>query len=206
MPTNIGVYMRVSTDKQDLLMQVEAIDKWVTSLPKEQRPTTIRRFADEGFSGKNDDRPGFKSLLAAAAAGEIDTVVVYKIDRLSRSTNTAIRTILDLDALGVAFISTSQPVLNLGHGAPFRLTMMAAFAEIAQIERETIVSRIKDGLTAAKKKGVKLGRRRLSERRKERAKELLRLGFSHKAASHQAGIGLSTLHRVKKEEQWELDG
>ena len=81
---------------------------------------------------------------------------MYKLDRFSRNATDAIRTLLDLDECNVAFVSVTQPVLNLGHDNPFRRTMLAAFAEIAEIERQTIVQRVKAGLEAAKQRGIKL--------------------------------------------------
>ena len=77
---------------------------------------------------------------------------------MSRNATEAIQTLLSLDQLGIRFISVTQPVLNLGPENPFRRTMLAAFSEIAEIERETIVGRVRAGLDAAKRRGVKLGR------------------------------------------------
>lgn len=147
------IYYRVSTDKQDLSSQRVAIKAWLQD--KDYKITEV--FRDEGYSGKDTKRPAFNKMMRAAKQGEFDTIICYRLDRFSRDATTAIKTILELDEIGVAFISVSQPVLNLGHENPFRRTMLSAFAEIAQIERETIVARVKSGLEAAKSRGQKLG-------------------------------------------------
>lgn len=153
---NIAIYYRVSTDKQDLESQKHGVSKWLSEL--KTPPNKVLDFADCGISGKTDRRPGLQAMLRTAYRGNVDTIVVYRLDRLSRNASSAIRTILSLDESGVAFISVTQPVLNLGHENPFRRTMLAAFAEIAEIERETITARVKSGLEAARKRGVRLGR------------------------------------------------
>ena len=129
----VAIYYRVSTDRQDFESQKIAIENWLNNLPKDKRPHKIMKFIDEGISGKTTNRPGLKNLLSAAYSGKIDTIIVYRLDRFSRHATTAIRLILNLDDTGVAFVSVSQPVLNLGHENPFRRTMLAAFAEIAEI-------------------------------------------------------------------------
>lgn len=154
---NIAIYYRVSTDRQDLDSQRAAVEHWLQNLDEAQKPKKITVYQDEGLSGQNTQRPGYQEMLKAAYQGKFDTIVVYRLDRFSRNASEAIKTLLSLDEVDVAFISVSQPVLNLGHENPFRRTMLAAFAEIAEIERQTIVSRVKAGLQAAKARGVKLG-------------------------------------------------
>lgn len=196
---NIAIYYRVSTDKQDLISQRDAVESWLNAIPKDKRPTSVRVFQDEGRSGKDDGRPGFQTMLTEAKSGAFDTIIVYKLDRLSRSANTAIRTILDLDSQGVAFVSTSQPILNLGHENPFRRTMLSAFAEIAEIERETTVARVKAGLDAARRRGVKLGRPAVSRQKKARIRELLDAGFDQATISRQLRLSRTTVWKVLKE-------
>ena len=153
----VAIYYRVSTDRQDLESQKIAVEGWLDSLGGDRKPITVKVYQDEGLSGKTLNRPGFQSMLTDARSGKLDTIICYRLDRFSRHATTAIRLLLDLDEAGVAFISVTQPVLNLGHENPFRRTMLAAFAEIAEIERETIVARVRAGLEAARKRGVKLG-------------------------------------------------
>ncbi len=170
---NVAVYYRVSTDKQDIASQQTAIETWLAHLHPDKIPKSISYFTDEGISGKTDNRPAFKEMIDAAYAGKIDTIIVYRLDRFSRNATSAIRMLLNLDEFGVAFISVTQPVLNLSHENPFRRTMLAAFAEIAELERETIVARVRAGLDAARKRGVALGPpRKINDQMRDEAQRL----------------------------------
>ncbi len=153
----IAIYYRVSTDRQDLASQEETIEDWLARLPPEQKPERITIYKDTGISGKISNRPSYQQMLQAAYSRQIDTIVCYRLDRISRSAKEAIHTLLSLDEIGVSFISVTQPVLNIGPENPFRRTMLAAFAELAEIERTTIVERVRAGLDAAKERGVQLG-------------------------------------------------
>lgn len=196
---SIGIYYRVSTDKQDLESQKSTVEKWLTDLPMDKKPRSISVFKDEGISGKTTNRPGFKKLLDTAYAGKIDTIVVYRLDRFSRHATTAIRLILGLDDVGVGFISVTQPVLNLGHENPFRRTMLAAFAEIAEIERETTVARVMAGLEAARKRGVVLGApKKLDEEKRERATLLRQQGLTIRDIAKELQLSVGSVHNLLK--------
>lgn len=150
------IYYRVSTDKQDIASQKHEVELFL----KKQNvdPSKVTVFTDNGISGKTLNRPEFQKMIKLCIDGKFDTIIVYKLDRFSRSANTAIRLLLDLDDHGVGFMSATQPALNLGHENPFRRTMLAIFSDLAEIEREVIVERVKAGMDAAKKKGMKFGR------------------------------------------------
>ncbi len=200
----VAIYYRVSTEKQDLDSQRQAVEKWISDLPEDKRPTHTKVFTDEGISGKTVNRPGFQALLDAAYKHEIDTIIVYRLDRFSRHATTAIRYLLNLDEAGVAFVSVTQPVLNLGHENPFRRTMLAAFAEIAEIERETIVARVKAGLEAAKKRGVKLGAPRvIDDEKRHRALTLRNQGMSLRKIAKDMKVSLGTVHNLLKSDDIE---
>jgi DNA invertase Pin-like site-specific DNA recombinase len=194
---NIGIYYRVSTDKQDLDSQRLAVERWLEDLPAAKRPKKTFEFKDEGISGKTSQRPGYQSLLETAYAGKIDTIVTYRLDRISRNATEAIQTLLSLDHAGVAFISVTQPVLNLGHENPFRRTMLAAFAEIAEIERETIVARVRAGLEAAKKKGVKLGPPvKVSAEKQQLARSYRDSGMSFREIAKVMNLSYGAVHKL----------
>jgi DNA invertase Pin-like site-specific DNA recombinase len=100
----------------------------------------------------------------------------------------------------VGFISITQPVLNLGLDNPFRRTMLAAFSEIAEIERETIVSRVRSGLAAAKKRGVTLGRpRQYTEEQQRLVREKRALGLSYEQIAQELGMSRGTAHSLGRE-------
>lgn len=195
----IGIYYRVSTGRQDFESQKHDVERWLENLEEKKRPKKVHVFKDEGISGRTTNRPQFKKMLEVAYAGKIDTIVVYRLDRFSRHATTAIRLILNLDDHGVAFVSVTQPVLNLGHENPFRRTMLAAFAEIAEIERETIVARVVAGLEAAKKRGVTLGApKKLSTERVEEAKKLREEGLAIREIAKQMKLSVGSICTLLK--------
>ena len=199
----LGVYYRVSTKTQDLESQKTVVQRYLDALPFQ---FAIKEFSDEGISGTEDNRPGFQDLLQAAREKEIDTVVVYALDRFSRTSNTAMRTILELEDIGCAFVSVTQPVLNLGHEIPFRKTILTAFAEIAQLEREMIVVRIRDGVAASIKAKGNWGpwqRRTYTDEQMDTIKYLRAQGMGWKAIGTQMGISGKTLWRMAKRLGWD---
>lgn len=195
----VGIYYRVSTDRQDLDSQVTTIEKWLADLPEAKKPSKVAVYKDEGISGKTTKREGYQQLLRDCHSGKIDTVVVYRLDRFSRNATNAIKTLLTLDEVGVGFISVTQPVLNLGHENPFRRTMLAAFAEIAEIERDTIVARVKAGLAAAKAKGVRLGAPiKATDDKAKKAKALKIQGKSVRQIATELKLSIGTAHNLLK--------
>ena len=195
----VAIYYRVSTERQDLDSQRNSVEKWLSELPPDRQPKKITVFQDEGISGKTTNRPGFLAMLDTAYASKIDTIIVYKLDRFSRNATTAIKLILNLDESGVAFVSVTQPVLNLGHENPFRRTMLAAFAEIAEIERDTIVARVRAGLEAAKKRGVRLGAPfKVSNERRDEASAFKVQGLSYRDIAKRMNLSIGTVHKLLK--------
>lgn len=193
----VAIYYRVSTDKQDLASQETAVQNWLADLPDSKKPKKIYKFMDVGISGKTLNRPGYQDLIKTAMEGKVDTIIVYRLDRLSRHANHAVKVLLDLDEAGVAFISVTQPVLNLGHENPFRRTMLAAFAEIAEIERETIVARVRAGLDAARKRGTKLGApRKVNGAQQRQARQLKTEGLSYKKIAQKLNISVGAAHNL----------
>lgn len=154
MNNRIAVYYRVSTDRQNIDSQRAAVERYIAT----QQSSSVVEYIDYAKSGKDNTRPNYRRMISDALAKRIDTIIVYKIDRFSRTATEAIRTILDLDDYGVAFVSVSQPILTNDRTNPFRRTMLAAFAELAEIEREQIVSRIREGMSVAVAKGKRIGR------------------------------------------------
>ena len=193
----IAIYYRVSTDKQDIESQKTAVENWLKDL--KQQPESVVSYSDEGISGKTQNRPAFQEMLEHARENKFDTIVVYRLDRFTRDANAAIRLILDLDQMGIAFISVTQPVLNLGHSNPFRRTMLAAFAEIAEIERETIVTRVKAGIQAARQRGVVLGApKKIDGEKQQLMKELRTQGWSYRKIAQHCEVSLGAVAKILK--------
>lgn len=196
---HIAIYYRVSTDRQELDSQKTAVAQWLASLSPEAKPLSIREFKDHGQSGRDSSRKGYQALLQAAFEQTIDTIVVYRLDRLSRNATEAIQVLLTLDQAGVGFISVTQPVLNLGLDNPFRRTMLAAFSEIGEIERDTIVARVRSGLDAARQRGVRLGRpQALTHAQQGQVRGLRAQGLSYAKIAKELELAVSSVKLLAK--------
>jgi DNA invertase Pin-like site-specific DNA recombinase len=189
----IAIYRRVSTDRQDTASQDHAIQQWLAA----RGWTAAKVFEDEGRSGKDDTRPGYQALCAAVAAGEIDTVVVYRLDRLSRKATTAMQVLIAWIQQGVGFYAVEQPILYLGTDNPFRLTFCALMAEVSQLERESIVARVRAGLAAAKARGQRLGRpAQISAERKLRIAALCAEGRTLSEVARLENVSRDTVRKA----------
>jgi DNA invertase Pin-like site-specific DNA recombinase len=189
----IAVYQRVSTDEQSTRMQQLAIQEWLTA----NEPTAaLTQYVDEGISGRSARRPAFQKMCADVEAGKIDAVVVYRLDRLSRDASTSIRLLLNWIQDGIEFFPVSQKVLMLGKDVPFRLTIMAIFAELAQAESAIMSERIKAGLKAAKAAGKKLGSQRtLSDLTVETIRTLRSQGLSLRKIAAAVNVSHETVRQ-----------
>ncbi len=188
-----AIYYRVSTDEQTFDMQRVAIESWIG---RTQYGDTTKVYSDLGVSGKASvKRPAFRKMLDDAEKGRVHTIMVYKLDRLTRDATTAIRTILRFDELGVRFISVTQPMFS--HGTPFRHALIAIFAELAQMEREAIVERVKAGLVAARKRGVKLGAPvKTNAGVVLKIVDLRKKGLSFKEVAKKVGLSVGAVHKA----------
>ena len=111
-------------------------------------------YDDGGFSGATMDRPALQRLLADITAGRVDTIVVYKIDRLTRSLADFAKIVEILDARGASFVSVTQQFNTTTSMGRLTLNVLLSFA---QFEREVIGERIRDKIAASKKKGMWMG-------------------------------------------------
>jgi site-specific DNA recombinase len=155
-----AVYTRVSTDhglEQDfnsLDAQREACAAYVRSQAHEGWVPAHGRYDDGGYSGASLDRPALQALLAEVQKDQIDVIVVYKVDRLTRSLADFAKLIELLDAHGVSFISITQSFNTTTSMGRLTLNMLLSFA---QFEREVTGERIRDKIAASKKKGLWVG-------------------------------------------------
>ena len=155
-----AIYTRVSTDQgleQDfnsLDAQREACAAYIRSQAQEGWVLVPTPYDDGGYSGGNLDRPALKALLVAVAAKRIDVIVVYKVDRLTRSLADFAKLVEAFDAAGVSFISITQSFNTTTSMGRRTLNMLLSFA---QFEREVTGERIRDKIAASKKKGIWVG-------------------------------------------------
>jgi site-specific DNA recombinase len=111
-------------------------------------------YDDGGFSGGTIDRPALRRLLGDIAEGKVDVVVVYKIDRLTRSLFDFAKIVEAFDAKGVSFVSITQQFNTSTSMGRLTLNVLLSFA---QFERELAGERIRDEIAASKKKGMWMG-------------------------------------------------
>ena len=151
-----AIYTRKSTshglekDFNSLDAQREACEAYVSSHAREGWELVTESYDDGGFTGANMERPGFRKLLADIDAGEIDIVVVYKVDRLSRSLLDFAKVMDRFDRAGVAFVSVTQKFSTADAMGRLTLNMLISFAEF---EREMIAERTRDKIAASRRRG-----------------------------------------------------
>ena len=155
-----AIYTRKSTEDglerefNSLDAQYEACAAYALSQQHEGWVLVNERYDDGGFSGGNMDRPGLKHLLADIEAGKIDIVLLYKIDRLTRSLTDFSKIVEVMDAGGASFVSITQSFNTTTSMGRLTLNMLLSFA---QFEREVTGERIRDKIAASKKKGMWMG-------------------------------------------------
>ena len=155
-----AIYTRVSTDQgleQDfnsLDAQREASEAYIKSQAHEGWRLVRDRYDDGGFSGGSMDRPALQKLLIDVQARRIDVIVVYKVDRLTRSLADFAKLVETFDAHGVSFVSVTQSFNTTTSMGRLTLNVLLSFA---QFEREVTGERIRDKIAASKKKGMWMG-------------------------------------------------
>ena len=155
-----AVYTRKSTDEgldqafNSLDAQREACRAYVMSQAGEGWVLTEGVYDDGGYSGGTMERPALKALLAGIDQGRIDVVVVYKIDRLTRSLADFARIVERLDRRGASFISVTQAFNTTTSMGRLTLNVLLSFA---QFEREIGAERVRDKIAASRRKGLWMG-------------------------------------------------
>ncbi len=155
-----AIYTRKSSEEgleqefNSLAAQREACEAFIRSQQHEGWVLAKTRYDDGGFSGGSMERPALQELLADIRAGRIDIVVVYKVDRLTRSLADFARLVELFDAQGVSFVSVTQQFNTTSSMGRLTLNVLLSFA---QFEREVTGERIRDKIAASKKKGMWMG-------------------------------------------------
>ncbi|MBV8574738.1 MAG: recombinase family protein, partial [Acetobacteraceae bacterium] len=155
-----AIYTRKSSEEgldqefNSLQAQREACEAFINSQRHEGWVCLPEAYDDGGFSGATMDRPALQRLLADIAAGRVDTVVVYKIDRLTRSLADFARIVDILDQRSASFVSVTQQFNTTTSMGRLTLNVLLSFA---QFEREVIGERIRDKIAASKRKGMWMG-------------------------------------------------
>jgi site-specific DNA recombinase len=155
-----AIYTRKSSEEgldmefNSLDAQRESCEAYVTSQRAEGWALMRERYDDGGFSGGTLDRPGLKTLIEDIEAGLVDVIVVYKIDRLSRSLMDFAKLVEVFDRHGVTFVSVTQAFNTTTSMGRLTLNILLSFA---QFEREVTGERIRDKFAASRAKGMWMG-------------------------------------------------
>jgi len=159
-PQRCAIYTRKSTEHNldlefnSLDAQREACEAYVKSQAQEGWRLNPDRYDDGGLSGASLDRPALQNLLADVRAGKITIVVVYKVDRLTRSLADFAKLVELFDEHGVSFVSITQSFNTTSSMGRLTLNVLLSFA---QFEREVIGERVRDKIAASKRKGLWVG-------------------------------------------------
>jgi site-specific DNA recombinase len=155
-----AIYTRVSTDQgldQDfnsLHAQYDASQAYIRSQAHAGWTLLRAKYDDGGFSGGTTDRPALQRLLADVRAGKVDVIVVYKVDRLTRSLADFAKLVELFDQHNVSFVSVTQQFNTTTSMGRLTLNVLLSFA---QFEREVTSERIRDKIAASKRKGLWVG-------------------------------------------------
>src|SRR6202142_3107476 len=155
-----AIYTRKSSEEgleqsfNSLDAQREACEAFILSKRQEGWGVLPNRYDDGGYSGGTMERPALKRLLDDVAANKINVIVVYKVDRLTRSLADFAKIVEALDAKAVSFGSVTQQFNTTTSMGRLTLNILLSFA---QFEREVTGERIRDKIAASKKKGIWMG-------------------------------------------------
>ena len=173
-------YARVSTQDQNLGLQVEALTQ-----------AGCEKIFDDKISGSRGERPGLTKTLEMLRDG--DTLVVWKLDRLGRSVKHLVDLVGDLHKQGVQFKSLTD---SIDTGTPSGRFFFHVMASLAEMERELTVERTRAGLEVARQLGRKGGRKRqMTDSKIESAKKLLANGIPPRDVAKNLGVSVPTLYR-----------
>jgi site-specific DNA recombinase len=154
----VGIYVRRSTDEEHQPYSIEAQDTRLASYIDSQPGwRLVKRFADDASGASVDKRSGLAKAMAAARAGLIDVLLVYRVDRFSRNLRDMVTLLDDLDRVGVVFRSATEP---FDTSTPMGRMLVQMLGMFAQFERDTIIDRVIAGMERKAAKGKWKGGRR----------------------------------------------
>ncbi len=157
----IAIYARVSSPDQNIETQLLSLRDYC----KRMNHNIVSEYIDNGYSGKDENRPSFERLLLDMRADKVDCIVCYKLDRVGRSLKHLLNLFEEMNNRKIGFVSLSQNIdTNTAEGRMFLKMLMV----LAEYERELIVARTKAGLYRAVRQGKTLGRPNGSKDKKRR--------------------------------------
>jgi DNA invertase Pin-like site-specific DNA recombinase len=187
----VAAYVRVSTIGQNEAGQRAEIERWLTG--HGISPRSVRWYTDKGKSGNTLRRPAFDQLQAAVFAGEVGTIVTYKLDRMSRSLRDGINVLSEWCDKGLRVVSVTQ---QIDFNGTVGKLMAAVLLGIAEMEQETRRERQAAGIAAAKKAGKYWGREPgTTKAEPERALRLRAKGLRAEEIAKSLGVSRNTVFR-----------
>ena len=157
--------------------------------------TIYNEYIDHGFTGANTNRPAFNIMMDEAKKRKLNILLIWKLDRLSRSMKDLINTLDELGHYGINFISYDN---NLDTTTPTGKLVFHVIGAVAEFEKDIIRDRVIAGLAHAKSQGKRLGRPPLSDAKLTEAKKLLKQGLSMRAVEKKLGVGEGTIRKKLK--------
>jgi DNA invertase Pin-like site-specific DNA recombinase len=194
MKKRVGIYLRVSTSKQDTENQLREL----SAVGDRSEWEIWKVYEDAGISGAKgrDKRPKLDALLKAVNAKEIDMVATWSVDRLGRSLTDLLGILQGLHDKGVGLYLHQQGLDTSTTAGKAMFQMLGVFAEF---ERGIIRERVNAGLARARANGTKLGRRRVEPAVEARILELKAAGYGILKIGRELGVGTSVVQRVFKQ-------
>lgn len=184
----VAIYARVSTDKQKVDMQLLELRDFV----KRSHWRVFREFIDQGYTGADTKRPAFLEMMDAAHKRKFDILLVWKLDRLSRSLKDLINTLDELGHLGIDFVSYEN---NLDTSTPTGKLVFQIIGAVAEFEKDIIRERVVAGLANARQKGKRLGRPPVSPALLEKAFNMRKEGASFRQIGKTLGVDEGTIRK-----------
>ena len=193
MAKKAAIYVRVSTDRQTLENQRQALQ----GVADRRGWEIVAAYTDAGISGSKGraERPGLDDMLKAASKRGFDVVMAWSIDRLGRSLIDLLGTIQHLEACGVDLYLDQQ---SLDTTTPTGRLMFQICGAFAEFERSMIRQRIGAGLSRAKAQGKRLGRPKIPSTMERQARRHLAKGAGILKVAKALGLGTGTVQRIKR--------
>jgi DNA invertase Pin-like site-specific DNA recombinase len=186
----VAIYHRVSTLDQDPGLARAELGAWA-----ERQGGELAMTVEESASGVWNARPGLQRIMDAARRGEVDVVVVWKLDRWGRSALDVLSNIEQLSNAGVRFVATSQGIDIRPDGDAMGRLMITMLAAVAEFERDLISERTRLGLEKARRAGRRLGRPPKARPSPEEVAELREQGMSWRKLAKHLGVSVNLCRR-----------
>jgi DNA invertase Pin-like site-specific DNA recombinase len=185
---NAVIYARVSTDRQNVDMQLNELRQFAGRSGWQ----VFEEYIDQNHTGANTNRPAFLSMMEAARKRKFDVLLVWKLDRLSRSLKDLINTLEELGACGIDFVSYDN---NLDTSTPTGKLVFQIVGAVAEFEKDIIRERVIAGLAMARSKGKRLGRPPIPQTVYDRAMQLRSAGMSFRKIGKALGVDEGTIRK-----------